>query len=371
MSLAITIYCGLPVRGFAFDGKLVLGDAETIGTVSGKITPSIFAGNFTIPPADGSGLPIKALVNAKGKFTFDRDGLASNSTATLFQVMTEQAQLLLRPDGSGRFDFDEGLNLAGLHASGSVEATFANRFKNLEVVASLMVEVDGLEMFGIARASVTTTIHDAESIRVQWSALGMSDSFVMTRDQNLRDELKKELLARLPKGIQNLWNAAKDLDLFNRNSALPLGLAGLDVFNKNTDAAKELSHLGDVKNDLIKSIPGVSEVSDGVKRWGDGASNFVNKVLWFDKNGGERMIPAGAAFRSPATRLALPNARSLPAHGPRGRRVDGKRRRNRGRSCAGIRHGSAAARFSRNADARSPRERVSSPDSKDRAHCQM
>ena len=86
-----------------------------------------------------------------------------------------------------------------------------------------MVKVDGLESFGFARVSVTTTIHDLKTVHVQASALGTFLDFEMDRDKNLVDELRKRLRDTVPKGLQVLWDGAKDLDAFNRNSASGAG----------------------------------------------------------------------------------------------------------------------------------------------------
>ncbi len=273
VNLKIVISCGLPVREFDFNGDLMLGE-DPIGTVSGSLSPTKFTGTFRIPK-DGTGSPIQAMVTATGDFTIDHDGLSGHAHAVFFEVIRQYADLLLRTDGSGRFDFNDAVTVGGFSASGGIEATFARQFKNLVVVASMMITVDGLDMFNFARVSVTTTIRDAQSIAVQWSALGMSDQFVMSLNGSLVDELRRELAARVPKGLQNLWNGAKDLDVFNRNSALRKGLAQLDVFNKNSDAAKELSHLQDVGNDLIKNIPGESTISKGLQQGGSDVDNYL------------------------------------------------------------------------------------------------
>jgi hypothetical protein len=295
VSLAVTISCGLPVRGFAFSGDLMLGSVgdggEKIGSVDGKLNPAEFSGHFTIPPKVGNNLPIKAIIDASGQFKFDRDGLSSDASVLVYQIAGANSHLLLRPDGSGRVDFSESINFVGIKASGGVEATFEKRFSHLELVASLMISIGGLDSFGLANVSVITTIKDARSVTVQWSALGMSDTFVMSRDDNLIDELKKRLSALVPKAVQELFSAAKNLDVFNKNSALRLGMAQLDIFNKNTEAAKVLSQLGDVRNDFIKAIPGASEVSGGVQRFGDSISTGA-KSLGLGLNT-ENDVPAG------------------------------------------------------------------------------
>ena len=124
VSFEITISCGMPVRGFAFDGKLKIGDSVTIGTVDGKITPSEFSGNFSIPPKEGSQLPIKDLINAKGSFRFrsGRPGrrLPGDILPDLSYTLTSVAPSRF----SGRFDFNEAPTSCSIRASGSVEGTF-------------------------------------------------------------------------------------------------------------------------------------------------------------------------------------------------------------------------------------------------------
>lgn len=246
----VQISFGFPVKGFFFEGDMLLAGSEKIGKVTGQLTKTEISGKILVPPEKSH--PLSAIVRADGTFKIDREGLDARAEVTIFQALSRTMELILNWDGSGQFLLNDRLSLFGVDVSASINATFEKRFANLELTANLTVEVDGLPGFANVRAAVTA-VAVKDKVDVTASGLGMTFQFTMANlNENLVARLRQELLNRMPQIVDLVFNEAKNLDIFNKNSALRKTLCEFDIFNRHSEANKIAQNLANTANNLMQ-----------------------------------------------------------------------------------------------------------------------
>jgi hypothetical protein len=268
--LDVSIKFSIPVREIDYKGSLKVGSTVLLARIEGKFSPEEISGKLEIPHPENSIPGMDSIAGGKGKFKLNSDGLTADAKLRFFQALTTTFDLILRTNGSGRFYASEETNLFNVfQVRSTLEVTFERGFSNLELTASFMAQVDGIDGFGMVRVAIEVKANRS-GVEVSASALGQDFTFRMgSLNDDLLQKLRDEIVARLPRAVQHLLNGLKALDVFNRNSELRKTMTAFDVFSKNSEARKILADVDATLNPFHPDNPlgqAIGDVVDDIPR---------------------------------------------------------------------------------------------------------
>ena len=289
-SFALDAELNVPLDNFEyvkFHGTLRAADIAIGEIVDGEITAKYVKAKLVVPSKSGDS-PIGSDKIFRGSLDImlDQDGIKGDGKVVYFDTANVDCSFHMRPDASGTIDASGDIELLQTNLKG--EATFDRGFTDLVVTAAATINLS-IEGLDVIRARVRVIVRDAAgspSATIKTSVLGQQISFTTP---NLRASLKELIEAKVNVEAlsDHLIKGAKELDPFNKNSAVRKGVAELDIFEKNPYAKQ----IRDYISNSLQTKPLGGIVTDGKKQWDKFVGSFSSQT-WTESGGADNLNAA-------------------------------------------------------------------------------